>query len=633
MRRFLTVLMSSVAILDLYTVALAQEAPAAAPPPALAPANKPHNVIIFVADGLRSGIVTDATAPTLARIRREGVDFHNSHSVYPTVTTVNASAIATGHRPGDTGEFANNMLLGQIGMKSTYGAPVGDMEDDGVLIEYNGLMGGNYLRELSFLSLARAHGYQTAAIGKEGPVLIQDIAASASGETLFVDDESGHTQDKSLGGLSHPKLPEDIQKAILTAGLDKGAPARGLNGSPGAYNLPGVIVANTEQQDWFVGVATKVVLPKFKADGRPFAMVYWSRDPDGTQHNQGDSLNKLTPGINGPTSLAAIRNASDNLEALIEALKAQGLYDTTDIFVTADHGFATVSRQSKTSAAAKMAFPEDTVKGFLPTGFMAIDLANTFKTKIFDVSGLEVPLHDKKFPQHPKGAQILGSDPKAPLMTIIGGGGSDVIYLDPARAATLAPKIIAALTAQDYVGALFVSDDLGNIPGALKFSDIGLIGSAKTPRPAIYVSFRSTSTGCANPELCTVINNDSGLQQGQGSHGSLSRAETHNFMAAQGPDFKSGFIDPSPVSNADIAPTLAHILGFDLKPVGSLNGRVIAESLKDGQASVPTEAIVKRSQPAANGFVTVLEAQSAEGETYLDAAGKPGRVVGLKTQK
>jgi len=42
-------------------------------------------------------------------------------------------------------------------------------------------------------------------------------------------------------------------------------------------------------------------------------LVYWSRDPDGTQHGQGDSLNELTPGINGPTSRAAIRNADDNL--------------------------------------------------------------------------------------------------------------------------------------------------------------------------------------------------------------------------------------------------------------------------------------------------------------------------------
>ncbi len=58
---------------------------------------------------------------------------------------------------------------------------------------------------------------------------------------------------------------------------------------------------------------TKAVLPTFKDRNKPFVMVFWSRDPDGTQHNQGDSLMRLIPGINGPTSLAAIRNADNNL--------------------------------------------------------------------------------------------------------------------------------------------------------------------------------------------------------------------------------------------------------------------------------------------------------------------------------
>ena len=48
-------------------------------------------------------------------------------------------------------------------------------------------------------------------------------------------------------------------------------------------------------------MATKVVLPALRERGKPFIMVFWSRDPDGTQHNQGDSLNRLVPGIDGPT--------------------------------------------------------------------------------------------------------------------------------------------------------------------------------------------------------------------------------------------------------------------------------------------------------------------------------------------
>ena len=76
--------------------------------PARAPA-RAHNVVIFVADGLRYGSVTPQDAPAFAAVRAQGVDFANSHALYPTVTTPNGSAIATGHYLGDTGTFGNSM--------------------------------------------------------------------------------------------------------------------------------------------------------------------------------------------------------------------------------------------------------------------------------------------------------------------------------------------------------------------------------------------------------------------------------------------------------------------------------------------------------------------------------------------
>lgn len=614
-------------------------APAAtqAPAPALAQApSKARNVIIFVADGLRYGIVNKDTAPTLAAIQKNGVDFRNSHSLYPTVTTVNASAIATGHGIGDTGEYANNMFLGWPALAAAFNQPVADMEDDAVLEETNNRFGGNYLNEMSLLHLARQHGFQTAAIGKEGPVLIQDIAAADGASTIIIDDSTGWTKVKPADFVP---LDPAIAQAIKDAGLEPQARDRGLNQSPGTYNMPGVLVANTYQQKWFVDVTTKVILPRFaqktKETGQPFAMVYWSRDPDGTQHNNGDSLNQLAPGINGPTSLAAVRNASDNLQALIDELKALGIYDNTDIFVTADHGFSTISRQSKTSYAATQAFPDDTVKGFVPAGFPAIDLAHALNLPLYDGYGLPIDVQ-KHF--HPGGSALIGADPKHPDIIIVAGGGSDMLYLDEAKAKDLAPKVIAALTQEDYVGGLFVDDALGEIPGALPMSAVGLVGTAKTPRPSIYISFKDYALpACVakwkNPEVCSVLNADTTLQQGQGIHGALTRANTRNFMAAIGPDFKAGFADTAPISNADITPTLAHILGIDLQPIGKLQGRVIDEALVSGpQAPVSTPHVV-RSTPATNGFVTVLETQSLGDDTYLDAAGMPGRVIGLKTQK
>ena len=118
------------------------------------------------------------------------------------------------------------------------------------------------------------------------------------------------------------------------------------------------------------------------------------------------------------------------------------------------------------------------------------------------------------------------------------------------------------------------------------------------------------------------------LQQGQGIHGAFSRADTHNFMAAIGPDFRRGFVDPAPVSNADIAVTLARLLHLHIAPRGALMGRVLGESLKGG-AAVGFAPRTLRSAPAANGFVTVLDAQDVGATPYFDAAGAPGRTLGL----
>jgi hypothetical protein len=219
--------------------------------------------------------------------------------------------------------------------------------------------------------------------------------------------------------------------------------------------------------------------------------------------------------------------------------------------------------------------------------------------------------------------------PSIPISTAP-NGGTELIYLPGDGADALAARIVEALTRQDYVGGIFVNDALGKVPGTLPMSRVGLIGAARTPHPSIVVTFRSWSTGCEDPEMCGVEIADSGQQQGQGIHGAFSRADTHNFMAAIGPDFKTRFKDPAPVSNADWANTLAHLLGLELSTNGKLRGRVMAEALAQGGAPPETKAIVVASEPAANGFVTVLNAQQAEGQTYYDAAGAPGRTLGLK---
>ena len=371
-------------------------------------------------------------------------------------------------------------------------------------------------------------------------------------------------------------------------------------------------------------MASRVVLPLFKERNKPFVLVFWSRDPDGTQHNQGDSLNTLVPGINGATSFAAIRNADDDLSRIRSALSELGLLDTTDIIVTSDHGFSTISKESQTSSTVKEKFA-DTPAGRLPLGFVALDLAHALNMPLIDPDDGYKTIGDK---EHTKaGNGLIGGDKDNPKVVVAANGGSDLVYI-PDGDTALAQRVIDALLAQDYVSGLFVDSKLGKFPGTLSLDDIALEGSAITPHPAIAVSFRSFDTICGDPVRCTVEVADTVLQQGQGMHGSFSRADTWNFMAAQGPDFKSKFVDPAPVSNADLGRTIAQLMQLDVHDKGKLIGRVLSEILPGGAIPEVTSRVVA-SDPALNGLVTMINMQTVGTTRYFDAAGFPGRTVGL----
>src|SRR5580700_6177101 len=118
-----------------------------------------RNVIIFVADGLRRGSVNAADMPTFLKVRSEGVDFRNSHSVFPTFTTANASVIATGHGLGDTGDYSNYIYPGVWLTKpdptATTGSVTPFLENDEVLADMNSIFQENYLGERTLLSIAR----------------------------------------------------------------------------------------------------------------------------------------------------------------------------------------------------------------------------------------------------------------------------------------------------------------------------------------------------------------------------------------------------------------------------------------------------------------------------------------------
>ena len=188
--------------------------------------------------------------------------------------------MATGHQLGDTGDFSNNIY---VGFPLPPGGSVVDavLENNRVLGEVDEHFGGDYLNEETILKAARGAGFSTAAIGKLGPALIFDHTERSGQHTIIVDDVTGHST-----GIP---LSDEVKQRLTAAQLPLQTPDTRRQRQAGSTNARHT-VANVVQQAWFTDVATKALLPMFKERGKPFVIVFWSRDPDGTQHSQGDSL-------------------------------------------------------------------------------------------------------------------------------------------------------------------------------------------------------------------------------------------------------------------------------------------------------------------------------------------------------
>jgi hypothetical protein len=463
--------------------------------------------------------------------------------------------------------------------------------------------------------------------------------------TIIVDDSTG-----TPAGLP---LPPPLLLRFEEQKLSPEAPARNngygatsqySNGYSGDRLKPGTLAANSLQQQWFADITTKAILPYFQEQEKPFILLFWSRDPDGTQHYQGDSLGTLFPGINGPSARAGVENADHNLHQILDWLDSNPkIKVVTDLFLTSDHGFATVSRQeidrtgrpTKSQAAQHYYFDSsgkvESEKGVLPTGFLAIDLAIGLKASLFDpdrrsetghspYKKLRLELDPWERPASGNGLlgddvrKLDGSDAKA---IVASNGGSDLIYVPDGNIDTVR-AITNLLLSYDYVGGVFVDDHFGNMPGTLPLSAINLVGSSALPRPAIVVAFKVFYLTTGDLQSAVQVS-DTLLQEGQGMHGGFGRDSTYNNMAAIGPDFKKGFVDEAPVSNADIVPTLARLLHFDLKPKGQLQGRVVEEAIQGGPAIPASPKKILVSTPA-GGLETVLQYQELGGERYLHSA-------------
>src|SRR5438128_12590166 len=99
-----------------------------------------RHVVVVVWDGMRPDFVTEQNTPTLWKLAQSGVTFRNHHSVYPSATIVNGTAIATGVYPNHSGLLANHDYLPEIDAQKSV-----DVENVAVVGKADQQSGGRYI--------------------------------------------------------------------------------------------------------------------------------------------------------------------------------------------------------------------------------------------------------------------------------------------------------------------------------------------------------------------------------------------------------------------------------------------------------------------------------------------------------
>ena len=250
-----------------------------------------HTQLVIVVDGLRPDYVTPEVMPRLVRLGQRGVVFRSHHSVFPTVTRVNASSFVTGAYPEAHGLMGNNIYIPRA--NATKGLDTGERANlEAVERAEGALLTAPTLSEM-FKPLGKT---------------LLAVSSGSSGSAYLLN----HTS--ATGGIIHYEFARPAKlAAAATAAL----------GPPPAHAMP-----NDPQNQYAIDAYLKVGLN----DVHPDVTFMWLNDPDGTAHSKG---------IGAELSMKSLSLVDAGIGRLEDALAAKGLLDRTNIIVTSDHGFST----------------------------------------------------------------------------------------------------------------------------------------------------------------------------------------------------------------------------------------------------------------------------------------------------
>jgi arylsulfatase A-like enzyme len=558
-----------------------------------------RRVIVFVWDGLRADDLRPEIAPNYFRMARAGVVFADHHAVYPTFTMMNSASIATGTYPGVHGFYGNVVYAPSARGRNAKGAEIdfsapAFIEDFGVVEAVRNAYRGKLTLVSTMLQAAQAKGLTTVAVGKFGAAFIQDYARGG----LIVDEDAAmplaFARELQEAGYRLPRNSVNAYEVgALTLAKDNGdptasAPVVRLKDGQTANPLDCSGALSRRGFSYLTDVLVNYVLPT----KRPDLTIFWSKEPDATNHAYG-------PGT--CNAIDATRMNDEILGRVVAKLRELGWEKSTNVIITQDHNHSSVSGDLahfplRTIVDGRIGSPDP--QGYSVSGFVrTAELLTRDGLKAYDGAACrEIPILSgltadgtRLYPdEEDEDGKICGRPQKytsssyvvprhvpAGAIVVAANAGSDYLFVPDGNVDTV-NAAVASLQSRQQFGAIFVSDRYGEIAGTLPLGLIKAEATEKGRAPDIIVSFsydeRATVAGHSGVIYASSVNR-------RGDHGSFSPSDTLISLMASGPDFKSGFHDPLPTANVDIAPTVARILQFDMP---AAQGRVLEEALKDG---------------------------------------------------
>jgi len=650
---------------------------------------KPTRTIVMVWDGLRPDSINATDTPNLYALQQAGVNFTDNHSTYPTFTMMNASSFATGSFPKTSGFYGNTFWTPPQGTNSTipagksgngspadYTDPV-FTEDYQILTTLNDYYGGEFLLVKSLFETAHKAGLTTAIIGKSGPAYLQDLERGG----YFLDENTvqprSFVSELQTAGYAIPKntvagYSGTDAVTLASSNGDPTARAGYITFNTTAFDPNGkVTIAARDSSDtsqgapedaankYMMNVYTSYILPK----KQPMLSLIWFRTPDNVEHGYGPNTSNMKAGL---------KSQDARLGELIASLKANNMYDATNIVVVSDHGHSTVSgplsqyplrtinpsstlptgsivngATSGTDAASiggvdnnnGYSFSGDVRAADLLTyrGFKAYDGTGCGTSAMYglqadgtatvpvnvDATGSLCGTAGSKYqaisatlanPVASFTVPTAGNLPKNGIV-VAANGGSDYFYV-PSHDPETIKSLVKFLQQREEYGAVFVDSRYGSLPGTLSLAQVNLENAKRqnNGQPDVVASF--------NWDYSTKVQGLPGIEYesfgGQrGMHGSFGISDVHNTLIANGPSFQQKMSVVNPTGNVDVAPTVAYLLGLTMPQA---DGRIINEALKkpaDVSAVSVKPSVVSPSAPASN----------LRFETPLDSTGKTANAM------